>query len=116
MLQTIILIETLKDIKKAEYILLNHQRFNYKIEIDEYFAYFLKEKNGFMKSLQNYILNSIKQPDTPEDIITLYKEILNILKSNLDNLITNFKIIKQSIYKKAKQQERFNEQKFNFFF
>lgn len=35
-------ITTLKDIKKADYILINHQRFNYKIEIDEYFAYFLK--------------------------------------------------------------------------
>ena len=108
-------IDTLKDINKAEYILLNHHRFNYKIEIDEYFAYFLKEKNDFIKSFQQYIIEQKNDPDTPEDRITVYKEILSIIKSNLDNLITNFKIIKQNIYKKAKQQERFNEQKFNFF-
>ena len=108
-------IDTLKDINKAEYILLNHHRFNYKIEIDEYFAYFLKEKNDVIKSFQQYIIEQKNDPDTPEDRITVYKEILSIIKSNLDNLITNFKIIKQNIYKKAKQQERFNEQKFNFF-
>ena len=108
-------IDTLKDIKKAEYILLNHQRFSYKIEIDEYFAYFLKEKNGFIRNFQEYIIKNKNDPNIPPDCITVYKEILNILKSNLDNLITNFKIIKQNIYKKAKQQERFNEQKFNFF-
>ena len=51
----------------------------------------------------------------PEDRIIIFKEILNILITNLDNLITNFKIIKQNIYKKSQQQERFNEQKFNFF-
>jgi hypothetical protein len=108
-------IEVLKDIKKAEFILLNNHRFNYKIEIDEYFAYFLKEKNDFIGSFQQYIKDCIKDPNIPEDCITVYKEILNILKSNLDNLITNFKIIKQNIYKKTKQQERFNEQKFHFF-
>ena len=31
--------------KKANYILQNHHKFSYKIELDEYFAYFLKEKN-----------------------------------------------------------------------
>ena len=108
-------IEVLKDIKKAEFILLNNHRFNYKIEIDEYFAYFLKEKNNFIQSFQQNIIALKNDPQTPEDRITLFKEILSILKSKLDALITNFKIIKQNIYKKAKQQERFNEQKFNFF-
>ena len=108
-------IEVLKDIRKAEFILLNNHRFNYKIEIDEYFAYFLKEKNNFIQSFQQNIIALKNDPQTPEDRITLFKEILSILKSKLDALITNFKIIKQNIYKKAKQQERFNEQKFNFF-
>ena len=108
-------IEVLKDIKKAEFILLNNHRFNYKIEIDEYFAYFLKEKNNFIQSFQQNIIALKNDPQTPEDRITLFKESLSILKSKLDALITNFKIIKQNIYKKAKQQERFNEQKFNFF-
>lgn len=108
-------IDTLKNIKKAEYILLNHNRFSHKIEIDEYFAYFLKEKNGFIKSFQQYIMSQKNNPEVSEDHLTVFKEVLNILKSNLDNLITNFKIMKQNIYKKTKQQELFNEHKFNFF-
>ena len=108
-------IQTLKDIKKANYILQNHHKFNYKFELDEYFAYFLKEKNGFISSFRQYILLSKSNPDISEDTLTIYKEILSILNSNLDNLITNFKMIKQNMYKKAKYQEKFFEKKFNFF-
>ena len=108
-------IQTLKDIKKANYILQNHHKFNYKFELDEYFAYFLKEKNGFISSFRQYILISKSNPDISEDTLTIYKEILSILNSNLDNLITNFKMIKQNMYKKAKYQEKFFERKFNFF-
>ena len=108
-------IQTLKDIKKANYILLNHQKFNYKFELDEYFAYFLKEKNDFIASFRQNIIQSKGNPDISADIITVYKEILSILNSNLDNLITNFKMIKQNMYKKAKYQEKFFEKKFNFF-
>ena len=106
-------IQTLKDIKKTEYILLNYQKFN--LELDEYFAGFLKEKNEFIQSFKEFLLNSKKDPNVSQDRITVYKEILGIIKSNLDNLITNFKILKQNIYKKSKQQERFNEEKFKFF-
>ena len=108
-------IQTLKDIKKANYILQNHHKFNYKFELDEYFAYFLKEKNGFISSFRQYILISKSNPEISEDTLTIYKEILSILNSNLDNLITNFKMIKQNMYKKAKYQEKFFEKKFNFF-
>ena len=108
-------IQTLKDIKKANYILQNHHKFNYKFELDEYFAYFLKEKNGFISSFRQHILISKSNPDISEDTLTIYKEILSILNSNLDNLITNFKMIKQNMYKKAKYQEKFFEKKFNFF-
>ena len=100
-------IQTLKDIKKANYILQNHHKFNYKFELDEYFAYFLKEKNGFISSFRQNILISKSNPDISEDTLTIYKEILSILNSNLDNLITNFKMIKQNMYKKAKYQEKF---------
>ena len=108
-------IQTLKDIKKANYILQNHHKFNYKFELDEYFAYFLKEKNGFISSFRQNILISKSNPDISEDTLTIYKEILSILNSNLDNLITNFKMIKQNMYKKAKYQEKYFEKKFNFF-
>ena len=108
-------IQTLKDIKKANYILQNHHKFNYKFELDEYFAYFLKEKNNFISSFRQHILISKSNPEISEDTITIYKEILSILNSNLDNLITNFKMIKQNMYKKAKYQEKYFEKKFNFF-
>ena len=83
--------------------------------MDEYFAYFLKEKNGFISSFRQNILISKSNPDISEDTLTIYKEILSILNSNLDNLITNFKMIKQNMYKKAKYQEKYFEKKFNFF-
>ena len=108
-------IQTLKDIKKANYILQNHHKFNYKFELDEYFAYFLKEKNSFISSFRQHILISKSNPEISEDTFTIYKEILSILNSNLDNLITNFKMIKQNMYKKAKYQEKYFEKKFNFF-
>ena len=108
-------IQTLKDIKKANYILQNHHKFNYKFELDEYFAYFLKEKNSFISSFRQHILISKSNPEISEDTITIYKEILSILNSNLDNLITYFKMIKQNMYKKAKYQEKYFEKKFNFF-
>ena len=108
-------IQTLKDIKKANYILQNHHKFSYKIELDEYFAYFLKEKNNFISSFRQYIIKSKSNPEISEDKITVYKEILSILKSNLDNLITNFKMLKQNLYKKTRQEEQYFEQKFNFF-
>ena len=108
-------IQTLKDIKKANYILQNHHKFNNKIELDEYFAYFLKEKNNFIGSFRQYIIESKSNPEISEDAITIYKEILSILNSNLDNLITNFKMIKQNLYKKAKREEQYYEKKFNFF-
>ena len=108
-------IQTLKDMKKANYILQNHHKFSYKIELDEYFAYFLKEKNNFISSFRQYIIKSKSNPEISEDKITVYKEILSILKSNLDNLITNFKMLKQNLYKKTRQEEQYFEQKFNFF-
>ena len=108
-------IQTLKDIKKANYILQNHHKFNNKIELDEYLAYFLKEKNNFIGSFRQYIIESKSNPEISEDAITIYKEILSILNSNLDNLITNFKMIKQNLYKKAKREEQYYEKKFSFF-
>ena len=108
-------IQTLKDIKKANYILQNHHKFNNKIELDEYFAYFLKEKNNFIGSFRQYIIESKSNPEISEDAIIIYKEILSILNSNLDNLITNFKMIKQNLYKKAKREEQYYEKKFSFF-
>jgi hypothetical protein len=108
-------IQTLKDMQKANYILQNYHKFNYNVNLDEYMAYFLKEKNFFIDSFKENIKTSKLNPDISEDTILVYNEIFKILKSNLGNLITNYKIIKQDIYKKGRQQEKFYEKKFIFF-
>ena len=108
-------IKTLKDIKKANYILQYHHKFNYKLQLDEYFIYFLKEKNTFINSFRQYILKSEKNPEITRDTILVYKEIISILKNNLDDLILNFKMVKQNLYKKNIQQSQYFDKKFNFF-
>ena len=108
-------IKTLKDIKKADYILQYHHKFNYKLQLDEYFVYFLKEKNTFINSFRQYILKSEKNPEITRDTILVYKEIISILKNNLDDLILNFKMVKQNLYKKNIQQSQYFDKKFNFF-
>ena len=108
-------IKTLKDIKKANYILQYHHKFNYKLQLDEYFVYFLKEKNTFINSFRQYILKSEKNPEITRDTILVYKEIISILKNNLDDLILNFKMVKQNLYKKNIQQSQYFDKKFNFF-
>ena len=108
-------IKTLKDIKKTNYILQNHHKFSYRIELDEYFTYFLKEKNIFISSFRQYILESKSNNELSKDALTVFKEIYSILKFNLDNLITNFKMLKQNLYKKAKHEEKYFQNKFNFF-
>ena len=108
-------VKTLKDIKKANYILQYHHKFNYKLQLDEYFVYFLKEKNTFINSFRQYILKSEKNPEITRDTILVYKEIISILKNNLDDLILNFKMVKQNLYKKNIQQSQYFDKKFNFF-
>ena len=108
-------IKTLKDIKKANYILQYHHKFNYKLQLDEYFAYFLKEKNTFINSFRQYISKSKSNPEITKDTILVYKEIISLLKNNLDNLITNFKMLKQNLYKKDIQRTQYFDKKFNFF-
>ena len=108
-------IQTLKDIKKANYILQYHHKFNYKLQLDEYFAYFLKEKNTFVNSFRQYISKSKSNPEITNDTILVYKEIISILKNNLDDLILNFKMVKQNLYKKNIQQNQYFNKKFNFF-
>ena len=108
-------IKTLKDIKKANYILQYHHKFNYKLQLDEYFVYFLKEKNTFINSFRQYISKSKSNPEITKDTILVYKEIISLLKNNLDNLITNFKMLKQNLYKKDIQRTQYFDKKFNFF-
>ena len=108
-------IKTLKDIKKANYILQYHHKFNYKLQLDEYFVYFLKEKNTFINSFRQYISKSKSNPEITKDTILVYKEIISLLKVNLDNLITNFKMLKQNLYKKDIQRTQYFDKKFNFF-
>ena len=101
------------DIDKANYVLKNYYRFDFKIDIDEYFAYFLKEKNEFIKDFSNYININIKIFNNEQ--LKAYSNILSLIRNNLDDLLIEFKILKQNLYKKLRKQELFNKMKYDYF-
>lgn len=103
--------ETLTDISKAKNIISNYFNIDYQVDIDEYFAYFLKEKNEFITDFSLYISKSKNLPKAQH---ILYSSILTILKRNLDDVLTNFKLLKQRLYRKLKRQERYNQSKIDF--
>ena len=47
-----------KDIKKTGYIIRNFNKLDNKIDLDEFFAYFLQDKNEFINEFKNYIEKS----------------------------------------------------------
>jgi len=106
-------IQALIDIEKANYLLKNFYRFDFKIDIDEYFTYFLKEKNEFIKDFSNYINTNIKT--IQGDKLKLYNNILSLIHNKLDDLLIEFKILKQNLYKKLRKQELFNKMKYDYF-
>ena len=101
------------DIDKANYVLKNYYRFDFKIDIDEYFAYFLKEKNEFIKDFSNYININIKIFNNEQ--LKAYSNILSLIRNNLGDLLIEFKILKQNLYKKLRKQELFNKMKYDYF-
>ena len=103
--------EKLADIAKAKNIITNYSSVDYQISIDEYFAYFLKDKNEFISDFSSYITKD-KEISKVDQIV--YNSILNVLKRNLDDVLTNFKLLKQRMYRKLKQKERFNQSKLSF--
>jgi hypothetical protein len=48
----------LKDIKKTSYILRNYNKIENKFNLDEFFTYFLQDKNSFLNGFKIYIDNS----------------------------------------------------------
>ena len=103
--------ETLADIAKAKNIIMNYSSVDYQISIDEYFAYFLKDKNEFISDFAEYITKDTEISKVDQIV---YNSILNVLKRNLDDVLTNFKLLKQRMYRKLKQKERFNQSKLSF--
>jgi len=101
------------DIDKANYVLKNYYRFDFKIDIDEYFAYFLKEKNEFIKDFSNYININIKIFNGEQ--LKAYSNMLSLIRNNLDDLLIEFKLLKQNLYKKLRKQELFNKMKYDYF-
>lgn len=51
-------INILKDIKKTTYIIKNYNKLYNKFDLDEYFAYFLQDKNSFITEFKDYIEQS----------------------------------------------------------
>lgn len=106
--------EILKDINKTKILIQNFLRIgkiyknlklDYKFDIDEYMAYFLKDKNEFMKEFKLYIdkegrnLHQLNRKN--------YLAILEILKSEIDLVLKDFKVLKQKMLKKISKKENF---------
>jgi hypothetical protein len=105
--------ESLSEIEKSKYFLQNYTKFDYKVDIDEYFSFFLKDKNDLIQELNVFINN--KDNLIVGDEKTVYNSILVLLKRNMEDLVTQFKIVKQKKYKKLRKLESFNQMKIDFF-
>ena len=105
--------ESLSEIEKSKYFLQNYTKFDYKVDIDEYFSFFLKDKNDLIQELNVFINN--KDNLIVGDEKTVYNSILVLLKRNMEDLVTQFKIVKQKKYKKLRKLESFNQMKVDFF-
>ena len=44
-----------KDIKKTSYIVKNYNKIENKFDLDEFFTFFLQDKNSFINGFKNYI-------------------------------------------------------------
>jgi len=105
--------ESLSEIAKSKYFLQNYSKFDYKVDIDEYFSYFLKDKNDLIQELTSFI--NKKENKIIGDERTVYNSMLSFLKRNMEDLVTEFKIVKQKRFKKLRKLESFNQMKLDFF-
>ena len=105
--------ESLSEIAKSKYFLQNYSKFDYKVDIDEYFSYFLKDKNDLIQELTSFI--NKKENKIIGDERTVYNSMLSFLKRNMEDLVTEFKIVKQKRFKKLRKLESFNQMKVDFF-
>lgn len=109
--------QILKDIKKTKILLENYIRisnlFLYTIlildsnfDIDEYIAYFIKDKNEFINEFSEY-LNS----PSCRNLNIFYKKnylvVLEILKNHIDEILKIYKNLKQVMLKKMRKKENF---------
>ena len=74
-------------------------------------AYFLKDKKEFIKEFDNYLQNRNNlSKATKENLLT----ILKILRTEIDGIERDYKILKQKILKKARKKEKFYQLKEEF--
>jgi hypothetical protein len=74
-------------------------------------AYFLKDKKEFVKEFDNYLQNKNNlSKATQENLLT----ILKILRTEIDCIERDYKILKQKILKKARKKEKFYQLKEEF--
>jgi hypothetical protein len=98
-------LDILRDIKKTLFILQNFMRIEFKIDIDEHIAYFLKDKNDFINVMQEFVEKSGRTINRFERIN--YLTILEILKARIDVVLKEYKSVKQKILKKINKKENF---------
>jgi hypothetical protein len=112
--------EILKDIQKTKILLQNYIRIDFKFDIDEYMAYFLKDKNEFINEFKEYLEAGVAtdKNGNPYRLSLMEKKnylaILEILKSEIDVVLRDFKNLKQKMLKKMNKKENFWKLKENF--
>lgn len=105
--------EILKDIQKTKILLQNYIRIDFKFDIDEYMAYFLKDKNEFINEFKEYLQKGVAIDKLGNQYrLSLmekknYLAILEILKSEIDIVLRDFKNLKQKMLKKMNKKENF---------
>lgn len=108
----IISTEILKEIHKTKILIQNFYRINMKIDIDEYIANFLKDKNEFISEFKQFLEKEGGKLHYYER--NKYIAVLEILKSNIDEVLRNFKNFKAKMYKIINKKENFIKLKENF--
>jgi hypothetical protein len=108
----IISTDILKEIQKTKILIQNFYRINMKIDIDEYIANFLKDKNQFITEFKQFLEKEGGKLNYFER--NKYIAVLEILKSNIDEVLRNFKTFKAKLYKIMNKKENFIKQKEKF--
>jgi hypothetical protein len=77
---------------------------DFKIDIDEYIAYFLQDKNEFISEFSKYV-------ESNKEMSLLMRKncmnVLEILKSGIDEILKDYKNLKQKMLRKMKKKDNF---------
>lgn len=114
--------ETLSEIKILEKLLKNYSKFSKKLNLDEYFPVFLNERQQFINDFIDYLKKSTSINKKTNDYIyinefqfSIYKGIIDILHSKIENFSKEYKKHKADEEKNQNFKYEFSKRKKNFF-